>query len=194
MKRSLFATLLLVTSCYSFDTAAPLRSGPAPLERADKVETVEASQATFTELARVFSHPRCGNCHPGGDSPLQKNGQMHNPPVRGFATEVAAATDCGICHQTSWNPQTRIPGAPHWELAPRSMQWAGRTDRQICEQIKDPARNGGKTLDEVHKHLAEDELVAWGWDPGPRLEPAPGSAEAFAALFKAWVDSGAHCP
>jgi hypothetical protein len=186
MKRLLVVTLFLVAGCYSFDTETPRGPARAELETGSTVE--------FSDLAPVFQHPRCANCHPGKESPLQRDGRMHNPPVRGFATADKPATDCSLCHQTSWNPQTRIPGAPHWELAPKSMHWAGQSDREICEQIKDPERNGGMTLDEVREHLANDELVAWGWDPGPGLEPAPGSAESFAAAFKEWVEDGAECP
>jgi hypothetical protein len=36
------------------------------------------------------------------------------------------------------------------------------TQREICEQIKDPKRNGGKSLEEFVHHMAEDSLVGWG--------------------------------
>ena len=35
-----------------------------------------------------------------------------------------------------------IPGNPNWHLAPIEMAWEGKTLGQICEQIKDKARNG----------------------------------------------------
>jgi hypothetical protein len=74
------------------------------------------------------------------------------------------------------------------------MAWIGRSLGQICEQIKDPKRNGGKTLAEIHHHMAEDVLVSWGWDPGPGLPPVPGTQKAFGELIKAWIDTGARCP
>jgi len=37
-------------------------------------------------------------------------------------------------------------------------------------------------------------LVAWGWEPGPGREPAPGDPQRFADLVKAWIATGAHCP
>ncbi len=74
------------------------------------------------------------------------------------------------------------------------MAWVGKTPRQICEQLKDPSRNGGKSLAQIVEHNAKDELVAWGWNPGHGREPAPGNQKQFGALVAAWVDTGAECP
>ena len=74
------------------------------------------------------------------------------------------------------------------------MAWEGVGLFGICQQIKDVERNGGKTLEELHEHNAEDGLVGWGWNPGPGREPAPGTQALFGALTKAWIDTGAHCP
>ena len=79
-------------------------------------------------------------------------------------------------------------------LAPPEMAWVGKSLGQICEQIKDPARNGGKDMAQLVHHMAEDELVGWGWNPGGKRTPAPGTQAQFGALFKAWADSGAQCP
>lgn len=87
-----------------------------------------------------------------------------------------------------------MPGAPKWHLAPLSMAWVGRTPAQICEQLKDTKRNGGKNLDQIIEHSAHDALVAWGWAPGHGRVPAPGTQEQFGALVAAWVKSGAACP
>ena len=74
------------------------------------------------------------------------------------------------------------------------MAWQGRSLGEICEQIKDTDRNGGKTLAELIEHMAEDDLVGWGWNPGEGREPVPGTQEAFGDLYKAWAATGAHCP
>jgi hypothetical protein len=42
--------------------------------------------------------------------------------------------------------------------------------------------------------MAEDELVAYGWNPGPVRVPTPGTQKEFGALIKAWADNGAQCP
>ena len=59
-----------------------------------------------------------------------------------------------------------IPGHPRWMVAPIEMAWEGKSIGEICRQIKDPARNGGRDLALLHEHLAHDDLVAWGWQPG----------------------------
>ena len=74
------------------------------------------------------------------------------------------------------------------------MAWTGKSLGAICAQIKDKARNGGKTMPELIHHMAKDELVGWGWNPGGSRTPAPGSQAEFGALFEAWAKSGAHCP
>ncbi|HRE89147.1 MAG TPA: Isoquinoline 1-oxidoreductase subunit, partial [Myxococcota bacterium] len=79
-------------------------------------------------------------------------------------------------------------------LAPRSMGWLGRGLGAICQQLKDPARNGQKTLAQIVEHTKHDPLVAWGWAPGADRAPAPGTQARFGALIEAWVETGAHCP
>jgi hypothetical protein len=87
-----------------------------------------------------------------------------------------------------------VPGAPKWALAPAEMAWEGKSLAHICAQLKDPKRNGGKTLTQIVEHTAHDPLVAWGWSPGADRQPAPGTQQQFGALVQAWMDTGAHCP
>ena len=87
-----------------------------------------------------------------------------------------------------------VPGHPRWALAPIEMAWEGKSIGEICQQIKDPQRNGGRNLELLHEHLAHDDLVAWGWAPGAGRDPAPGSQGQLGALIRAWIDSGAACP
>jgi hypothetical protein len=166
-------------------------------------DQAERSRALFNEVAKVITHPRCMNCHPAGDRPLQGNDQhAHLPPApRGEAGVGVAGLTCSACH-TEKNftligtdaSYKSIPGHPRWQLAPLEMAWEGKTLRQICEQIKDPARNGGRTLALLHEHLAHDDLVAWGWAPGEGREPAPGTQAQLGELTQAWIDTGAQCP
>ncbi len=74
------------------------------------------------------------------------------------------------------------------------MAWQGKSLSEICTQIKDPARNGGHSLAEIHEHMAKDPLVAWAWQPGHGRVPAPGTQEEFGELIEAWIATGAHCP
>ncbi|RKH39776.1 Isoquinoline 1-oxidoreductase subunit [Corallococcus llansteffanensis] len=156
----------------------------------------ERSRALFVEASRVMLHPRCVNCHPAGDSPTQRDDfQVHDPPVtRGPADQGVPGLECTSCHQDRNVELARVPGAPKWHLAPKVMAWQGRTLRSLCEQLKDPARNGGKSLAEIVEHSAHDELVGWGWKPGSGRVPAPGTQAEFGALMAAWVSDGAECP
>lgn len=196
---------------------APSKPTPSPGDRATEIEARQALQpvsafagiadprarsvALFTEAGRVITHPRCTNCHPADGRPRQGLDQRaHVPAVTGGPSgHGVPGLPCAACHQAA-NTVTvgatlaSVPGNPKWALAPAEMAWVDRSLGDICEQIKDPKRNGGKTLAEIHHHMAEDALVGWGWDPGPGREPAPGSQRAFGELIKAWIDTGAHCP
>lgn len=154
------------------------------------------SRALFTEVSRVLLHPRCVNCHPPDDVPRQGDKHVfHDPPaVRGDGGRGVVAMQCRGCHQDRNLELARVPGAPDWHLAPLEMAWLGKSTHDICEQVSDPKRNGGKTLAQIHTHLTDDKLVAWGWQPGADRVPAPGSQKQLAALFQAWMDTGAVCP
>jgi hypothetical protein len=161
------------------------------------------SRALFTEASKVLTSPRCINCHPAGDHPLQGNDQrVHYPPVsRRVGELVALGRVCNQCH-TDRNVRIfagqanfkSIPGHPRWDLAPVEMAWQGKSVSEICTQLKDPARNGGRSLAVVQEHLAHDDLIAWGWNPGPGRDPAPGTQAQLGELIQAWIDTGARCP
>lgn len=154
------------------------------------------SVALFEEAGKVIQHPRCVNCHPRGDIPLQgEDGRLHEPPVfRGEGDFGVAGMHCTTCHMERNVDPAGVPGHPEWHLAPIEMAWVGVPLGEICAQIKDPARNGGKSLEELHHHMAEDSLVGWGWRPGAGREPVPGDQATFGRLIGAWIDTGAHCP
>jgi hypothetical protein len=159
-------------------------------------DRAERSRALFVEAARVFTHPRCINCHPSGDTPHQGMEMvLHDPPVvRGPKDSGVPGMECATCHQDRNQELTRVPGAPKWQLAPIELAWVGQSVAHICNVMKDPERNGHKTLAQIVEHNAHDQLVAWGWHPGADREPAPGTQEQLGALIAAWVDTGAECP
>lgn len=163
----------------------------------------ERSVALFREAGKVIQHPRCVNCHPATDRPLQgASMHPHQPPVfRGDGGMGLPGMQCTTCHGAENIPVVgqadtikSIPGNPAWHLAPIEMAWEGKTLGQICQQIKDPARNGDMTMDELVEHMAHDELVGWGWAPGAGREPVPGTQAEFGELIDAWVKTGAACP
>ena len=169
----------------------------APPESFEGIADAEArSAAIFTELGKVLTHPRCVNCHPAGDRPNQTDlGRSHQPPVwRGEDGRGLAAMRCQICHQGANFEPARTPGHPEWHLAPREMAWEGKPIAEICAQIKDPRRNGGRRVEELIHHIGEDSLVGWAWVPGTGREPVPGTQKIAGALVQAWVQTGAACP
>lgn len=163
----------------------------------DIAEANARSVALFNEAGKVIQSPRCMNCHPATDRPTQGERMIPHQPlvVRGEAGMGAAGgLACTTCHHDANYDPAGVPGNPKWALAPAEMAWQGKSLGQICEQIKDPARNGGKDMAALIHHMAEDELVGWGWNPGKGRTPAPGTQKQFGELFKAWADSGAACP
>ena len=156
----------------------------------------QRSLALFQEVGKVITHARCMNCHPAGDRPSQGDDRHPHMPlvVRGADDFGAIGMRCTTCHGPANFDPGGVPGNPVWHVAPIEMAWVGKTLGQICEQIKDPKRNGGKSMDELLHHMADDALVGWGWNPGVGREPAPGTQKEFGALFKACIDTGAVCP
>ena len=156
----------------------------------------QRSLALFEEAGKVITHARCVNCHPAGDRPAQGDDRHPHMPlvVRGVDNFGAVGMRCTTCHGPANFDAAGIPGHPEWHVAPIEMAWVGKSLGEICLQIKDPERNGGKSMEELVHHMAEDSLVGWGWNPGVGREPAPGTQKEFGALFKAWADTGAVCP
>ena len=159
------------------------------------------SRALFLEMARVIESPRCLNCHPADRHPTQGDDMhIHNPPMVADATgNGMPGMKCSQCHGaanfTTNLPKVKsIPGNPRWSLAPAQFAWQHKSLQQICEQIKDPKRNGNRTLAQIHDHLTNDKLVGWSWHPGPGRKPAPGTQSGFGKIVQNWIDSGSECP
>jgi hypothetical protein len=168
----------------------------APASFAAIEDTSARSIAMFGELGKVLTNPRCVNCHPAGDRPHQsETARLHQPAVeRGVDGFGAAAMRCPICHQNANFEPGRVPGHAEWHLAPREMAWEGKSLADICTQIKDRERNGGRSLDELAHHIGTDTLVGWAWAPGFGRRPVPGTQAEAGALVEAWVKTGAVCP
>jgi hypothetical protein len=159
------------------------------------------SVALFGEASRVLTSPRCLNCHPATREVTQgDNLHPHMPLMSGGRIGAGVpGLPCRSCHgptntSTLASSIASVPGSPAWVLAPASMAWQGKSIREICLQIQDPVRNGGRTLEKLRQHVAKDAVVAWGFDPGDGRLPAPGTQAQFAALIDAWIDTGARCP
>lgn len=179
----------------------------APNEAVPQAQTFSASQTqagleAWARAYEVFSHPRCANCHvedgvPMWSGPSYGETRAHGMLIGGDPDMQMGnpAATCNTCH----GPQNALvphgpPGNDVWLLAPPEMVWFSKTSPEVCAQIKDPERNGGRTVEEVADHITHDSLVLWGWKPGPGREPAPGTPEDMAAALMVWLQNGAPCP
>ena len=203
MGRSKLLFLLLPISCicgFASGSRAQERLRE-PSEFAAIADSADRSAALFTEAAKVLQHPRCMNCHPATRLPTQGDDLHDHVPFMpaGAGDHGVPGIQCATCH-TEHNVATlgsgvaSVPGTLHWGLAPAPMAWQGLSVAQICTQLKDPARNGARSLEQIHRHIMTDALIAWAWSPGAGRTPAPGSLPELGALLAAWIDTGAHCP
>lgn len=158
-----------------------------------------ASRAAFLEAYSVFMHPRCMNCHPSGDRPLQgDDSHVHAQNVkRGPEGKGLYALKCSNCHQPANVPGENMPpGNPNWHLPHPDMPlvFQGLSPAQLATQLKDPKRNGGKTLEQLIHHVSEDTLVLGGWNPGDGRTKPPLTHAEFVAKMREWVEKGAAIP
>jgi len=154
-----------------------------------------APSAPFDSIASVVMHPRCINCHQD-ESPRQTDARTAHRPlvVRGKDGHGAPTQPCQSCHQATNTADGFVPGVATWHLAPLSMLWEGKSKQQICEQMKDPARNGGRRMGkEIIEHMKTDPLVLWAWTPGAGRTTPPLSHEKFVEALEAWVKAGMPC-
>ena len=188
--------LLAAFSCSAVRAASADATLKSPSDFTGISDPTERSRALFAEMGKVIASPRCQNCHPVGQRPSQGDDMHPHLPlvVRGADDQGAIAMRCATCHQVANFEPAGVPGAPKWHVAPIAMAWQGKSLGQVCEQIKDPARNGKRTLAQIHDHMANDALVGWGWHPGGARAPAPGTQKQFGMLVAAWIQTGAACP
>ncbi|MBC7386353.1 MAG: Isoquinoline 1-oxidoreductase subunit [Cryobacterium sp.] len=176
-----------------FLASSPNLSGSESAREAESVRF-------FEQASSVFQHPRCLNCHPGGDRPTQGM-DLHEHTMnvqRGLQNHGAAALQCSACHGVENNLSSGVPGAPKWALAPKTMAWQGLSKGDLCRKLKGDFPNGrmagGMSPEEFIRHNGEDALVGWAWKPGKGREPAPLTQKKFGGLVAKWIRSGAACP
>lgn len=157
-----------------------------------------ASVKAFMKVYSVLMSPRCVNCHPAGDVPLQgDNSQLHTmAPQRGIDGKGVYAMKCSNCHQPTNTPGVHTPpGNPNWHLPPANMKmvFQGRTPGELAKQLTDPAKNGHKDMKQLIAH-ADDDLVKAGWNPGAGRSLPPLSHAEFKQAWILWLTKGAYAP
>ena len=162
-------------------------------------EKVAAAKRAFLDVYRVLESPRCMNCHPSGDHPLQ--GDDHHAHAQNISRKtIAAGVPCSTCHQEHNSEAVGVaggpPGAPHWNLPPADMPmvFQGKTASELCAQLEDPAQNHARSLAQLLEHATSDPIVLWGWQPGGTRTLPPLTHDAFVAAFTTWVAGDGACP
>lgn len=160
----------------------------------DSIKSVKA----FMDVYKVLISPRCVNCHPSGDVPLQgDDSHLHAMyPRRGVDGKGVYAMKCANCHQPANIPGLHTPpGNPNWHLPPAGtrMVFQGRTPHQLAKQLMDPMQNGHKSVEQLIAH-ASDGLVVAAWNPGEGRTVPPMSHEAFKKAWTTWIENGGYAP
>ena len=156
------------------------------------------SVTAFKEVYKVLMSPRCVNCHPKGDVPLQgDNNVIHSmQPQRGKDGKGIYAMKCANCHQPSNGPVLHTPpGNPDWHLPPVDMKmiFEGKTAHELAKQLVNPELNGYKDIKKLIAH-ADDGLVKSGWNPGSGRTVPPLTHKQFKKVWITWLQTGAYAP
>ena len=164
------------------------------LKKKDSIASVKA----FAKVYSVLMSPRCMNCHPKGDVPLQgDDSHIHTmQPKRGQDGKGLYAMKCANCHQPENTPGLHAPpGNPNWHLPPADMKmvFEGKSSHELAKQLIDPNQNGHKDMKKLIEH-ADDGLVLAGWKPAQGLKLPPLSHKEFKKAWITWLETGAYAP
>ncbi|MEM1245915.1 MAG: hypothetical protein AAGK22_06060 [Acidobacteriota bacterium] len=196
---SLVAPLLLAES--GADHGLVVKD-PGAVSRADGL-------AAWDRVFEVFIHPRCANCHtdkrglPMWTDDATGETRPHGMNIHAGDSRIGAELlECSTCHATSTRPNTTPHAPPHaglpWQLAPVEFLWFGQDSKTVCEQVRDPRRNGGRNGQGLIEHITHDAsigaFITWAFDPGGGREPAPGSMQEHLDDTVEWVAAGMPCP
>jgi mono/diheme cytochrome c family protein len=157
-----------------------------------------ASVQAFMQVYKVLMSPRCMNCHPAGNKPLQgDDSHVHIMNVqRGKDGKGVYALKCSNCHQPENTAGLHTPpGNPKWQLPPADMKmvFQGRTAHQLALQIMDYSQNGHKNKEQLLEH-ARDTLVKAGWNMGQGRTQPPLSYNDFVSAWDTWINKGGYAP
>lgn len=190
----LMGTIWLFTSNFSSRKELETPNNRKTYSKPDSLASVTA----FMEVYKVLKSPRCLNCHPAGDIPLQGDDSHFHAmnPIRGKDGHGVYAMKCNNCHQPTNTPGLHTPpGNPKWALPPSDMKmvFEGKSARELALQIMDYNRNGHKNKAQLLEH-ARDTLVKAGWDMGEGRKQPPMSYDAFVAAWDTWINKGGFAP
>ena len=170
---------------------------PSDAEKISRNDRVASADA-FMQVYQVLMSPRCMNCHPAGDIPLQgDDSHLHDmSPIRGKDGKGVYAMKCANCHLSTNSPGLNAPpGNPKWAMPPEDMKmvFEGKTPRELALQIMDYNSNGHKDKAALLEH-ARDTLVKAAWNMGEGRKPPPLTYKQFLAAWDKWIKKGGVAP
>ena len=193
--------ILIITSVVAIANSVSVKKNvlTANAEKPEdrKLDSIESVKA-FGDVYKVLMHPRCMNCHPKGDVPLQgDDSHLHTmAPKRGKDGHGLYAMKCTNCHQPENTPGLHTPpGNPKWALPPAEMKmvFEGKSSSELAVQIMDYKKNGHKNKAQLLEH-ARDTLVKAGWNMGEGREAPPLAYNEFVKAWDTWITKGAYAP
>ena len=184
----------IVFMSFSFNNKSMMGYADDEIINNDSVESVHA----FMDVYKVLMSPRCMNCHPSGDIPLQgDDNHLHTMfPRRGKDGKGVYAMKCQNCHQPENTAGLHTPpGNPKWQLPPADMKmvFQGRSAHDLALQIMDYNKNGHKNKAQLLEH-ARDTLVKAAWNMGERRPAPPTAYNDFVKAWDTWIERGAYAP
>lgn len=217
MKRFIFGITLTCLFISGTIAIAADKSEPIADINPPVVGSVSESEglAAFSRIFEVVSHPRCANCHVGKDNiprwsgpsyapfPPGQDWKYHGMNINAGESRIGNETiPCSTCHQTTDDLESEPHAPPHfgidWALAPVEFEWFGKSENFVCNQLKDPERNGGRDWMGLAHHLVDDAghrgPVLWGWSPSGGREAAPYSLQEHVDDVLKWGVAGQPCP
>lgn len=184
-------------SAKAHPSAAPSpHPSPAPSPPPDPAKTAQG-QKDFLEIARVLQSPRCRNCHPSGNAPLQGDDKPHRHAMNISRASVDSGLRCSTCHRSAnYGIAGAPPGAKGWNMpsAAIPMVFEGKNAHDLCVQLTDPAKTSGRNPEQIKEHFGHDPLVMWAWSPGPGRTAPPITHDELMKHVDGWVAAGTPCP
>lgn len=166
--------------------------------------TQEQGLDAWMRIYEVVSHPRCSNCHVGADNipmwsgPSYGRTRPHGMNINAGESRIGIEyVQCSTCHTYREGANDAPHAAPqvamNWQLPPAEAEWFGKSSDEICNQLRDPDRNGGRDFQDIANHLDHDLILHWAWNPGGGREPAPYNLQEHVNDVLAWGVAGYPC-
>ena len=169
----IFLSLLSITFNLPMVIPSLLTAFWVELSYAQGTRNDEDATKAFLKASQVFLNPRCVNCHPAGDWPLQLDkGVPHAMNIkRGPDGFGKGGVHCNTCHQNENQPGANMPpGAPGWKLPPENMPmvFEKKSPHDLCLQLKNPGPERQHNVERNGRTCPHGPPRALGMEPGRR--------------------------